>query len=39
MTILNNGLTLLGVSAFYQQIAVGAILIVAVCWDYVQRRA
>lgn len=38
MTILSNGLTLLGVSAFYQQMAIGAIVVVAVYVDLLQRR-
>lgn len=38
MTILNNGFTLLGVSAFYQQMAIGAIVIFAVYFDLLQRR-
>lgn len=38
MTVLSNGFTLLGVSAFYQQMAIGAIVVLAVYVDLLQRR-
>lgn len=38
MSILSNGFTLLGVSAFYQQMAIGAIVILAVYFDLLQRQ-
>lgn len=37
--ILNNGLVLVGVKPFWQQVGVGAILIIAVYLDYLRRRA
>ena len=36
--VLNNGLTLLNVSSFYQQVASGALLIVAVSFDQLRLR-
>lgn len=38
-TILNNGLVIVGVQPFWQQVAVGAILILAVYLDYLRRQA
>jgi ribose transport system permease protein len=38
-TILNNGLVIVGVQPFWQQVAVGAILILAVYLDQLRRRA
>lgn len=38
MTVLSNGFTLLGVSAFYQQMAIGAIVVLAVYVDLLQRK-
>lgn len=38
MGILSNGFTLLGISSFYQQIALGAVVILAVYLDFLQRR-
>lgn len=37
-TTLQNGFTILGVEAFWQQVAVGAVLIAAVAYDQYQRR-
>ena len=36
--VLNNGLTLLNVSSFYQQVASGALLIAAVSFDQLRLR-
>ena len=36
--VLNNGLTLLNVSSFYQQVASGTLLIVAVSFDQLRQR-
>lgn len=36
--VLNNGLTLLNVSSFYQQVASGSLLIVAVSFDQLRQR-
>ena len=38
-TVLQNGFVVLGVSAFWQQVAVGAVLIAAVYLDQLRRRA
>jgi len=37
MTILNNGFTLLGISSFWQQFALGAVVVMAVYIDISQR--
>lgn len=37
MGVLNNGFTLLGVSSFYQQIAIGAVVVLAVFADVLQQ--
>lgn len=38
MGVLSNGFTLLGISSFYQEIALGAVVILAVYLDFLQRR-
>jgi ribose/xylose/arabinose/galactoside ABC-type transport system permease subunit len=38
MAVIRNGLTLLHISAFYQQIVIGAVIIVAVLIDQLRRR-
>jgi len=37
--ILRNGFIILGIRPFWQQVAVGAVLILAVYFDQVKRRA
>ena len=39
MAVIRNGLTLMHVSAFYQQIVIGAVIILAVLIDRLRRRA
>ena len=38
IAVLDNGLVLLGVSAFYQDVARGALLILAISFDQVRER-
>jgi ribose transport system permease protein len=38
IAVLNNGLVLVGVSAFYQDVARGALLILAISFDQVRGR-
>ena len=38
MSVLRNGLNLLGVSSYLQQIAIGAVIVIAVMIDMAVRR-
>ncbi len=38
MAVIRNGLTLMHISAFYQQIVIGAVIILAVLVDRLRRR-